>query len=94
MNTIQERIAALCGDRPSTLSIEFNPHWVLYQDAADYVRENHSDFCDEEDRQLCIANNSIWCASWYAATPVGHYAVCASSLDKALDAMLRIKAEQ
>lgn len=88
-----EKIKALIGDRPNSLSISFNTCWGYYQTVKSAIEEGRAngqefDFVSEEDKQRCIETESLWHVQYYPRTPVGFNDVYASSLDIALDYLL------
>lgn len=72
------------------LTIEINPQKVYYQTAEQWINEriernNEPDFMSEDDKQLCIKNNTIVSVFWYPSTPIGHCEVVGSSLENILN---------
>lgn len=62
------------------LSIEFNPHAVLYQDLSSWLADDGDvEWVSEEERARALALNTIWLCQWYPRTPVGFCRLAASS---------------
>lgn len=88
--TIQEKINKIVGDRPNSLAITFNDHWICYRPLDDVLAEiEDDDFAGPGERQKCIDSGNLWDVSCYPHTPVGHVTVYASTLEAALDGTLR-----
>ena len=78
------------------LTISFNDeHACNYNVAADwddYRADNEDsriDWVSEEERRKAVATNSVWIIQWYPSTPVGFYAVGASTLEAAIAHVLK-----
>jgi hypothetical protein len=70
------------------LAIRFNDHAVNYQsveewliDQGDGSGECWFEWASADERDKAIVTNKVWTCQWYPNTPVGFYAVAASSYE-------------
>ncbi len=72
------------------LSLEFNPHAVLYESLTDWLRDSEDrgfEWVNDGERAKAIAADSIWICQWYPATPVGFCLVAAASFEALMTAI-------
>lgn len=77
-----ERILAL---KPYSFSLEYNKHRNYYETVEEYFYGRKEDFVDWDE---CVATNTVYELHIYPHTPIGFYVVYASTLEKAIKAML------
>ena len=72
------------------LSVQFNQHAVYYETARKWADDQEwLKWVSEEEKALAIERDSIWTCQWYPITPVGFYALGASSFEVLMDAVRR-----
>lgn len=89
MNT-GEMIVAIVGDKPNSLIISFNEHWMVYAEIPD---ARITQFISEDDHQRCLDLNRCWNVHYYPEHQVSYESVFASTLDLALEYMLKLLAK-
>ena len=77
-------------DHEASMTITHNPHKDLYQTVAEYIKEDVDEdgrvngmyeWASEAERDNAILTNELWLIQVYPRTPVGFYAVAASSFE-------------
>ena len=75
---------------PNQLHLDRNPHSVNYEPVESWFEhtvDNDNPWCEPLDgeREKIVATRSLWTLQVYPSTPIGFYAVCASSLEALVD---------
>lgn len=73
-------------------SLEKDPHNVVYASLEDWLRDNDiqdDDWVSQEERDQAIVSGSVWIATWYPDTPLGHVILAAYSLAELLEGLRR-----
>ena len=94
MEELEQKLRSLLKGEFSSLSIEFNRHKANYETAALAILTGTyqpADWVSEAEKQKAIDTDSVWTLQWYPDTPVGFYAVAASSLKAIVCAALEGK---
>ena len=72
-----------------SLTLEHNPHKDIYLTVQEWIEltdESHMyQWKDDADKQEAISTDELWTLQWYTDTPIGFYAVAASTISKLLD---------
>lgn len=75
----------------------YNQHMGSYMSIEDYfgdcLQHSDDDWVSPEDKEMAIANNSVWEAHWYPKTPIGSYKILACSLENLLRGLQKIAEE-
>jgi hypothetical protein len=68
----------------AALYLTHNDHKNSYEDLADYLETHKAliDFEDEESKQKCLKNDSLWTLQWYPETPNGFGYAGAATLEE------------
>ncbi|HEX3560380.1 MAG TPA: hypothetical protein VHU19_14325 [Pyrinomonadaceae bacterium] len=89
--TVEEKINEITNGKPNYLSITFNDHWAAHEPIERALEDiSDRDFAAPDERQKCLESNSIWEVHYYPVTPVGFVHCYASTLDAALDGLLKL----
>ena len=93
INELEDALLGLMKGEHSSLSISLNdqngPNYMTVKEAIEQSDMfDAGDWSSEEERQKAIATNRAWTVHWYPDTPVGFYAVHASTLAAAVEAAL------
>lgn len=70
----------------NSLLFEYNGHMGSYMSIEEYYEDclTLDDWVSPRERELALANNSVWCLHWYPKTPIGSYKILCYSLEKGL----------
>lgn len=77
----------------ASMTITHNPHKDLYQSVEDYIKEDADEYgrvngmyewASDAERGNAIQTNELWLIQVYPRTPVGFYAVAASTIEALL----------
>jgi len=81
---IERQLRGLLKGEYSQLILTFNDFASNYVTAKQWDEELsdafHGDWVSEDEKQKALATNSVWTLQWYPDTPVGFFAIHASSL--------------
>lgn len=73
----------------SGLYLTHNDHTINYHTVADEIKDrSYYDLCSwvsQEERQKAIETNELWTLQWYPRTPIGSYAIHASTLEALME---------
>jgi hypothetical protein len=88
--TNEKRWEFLASWNPNQLNIERSPHNSSYETVETWLKDTvdcDNPWCEPLDgeREKIIATKSLWTLQVYPSTPIGFYAVCASSLEALID---------
>lgn len=61
------------------LYLTHNEHKDVYEMVEDFY--DPDEFISPDEWKKAIKQNSVWRIQWYPETPIGSYAICASTLD-------------
>lgn len=81
----------------SSLHLDFNNHSASYLSAEQAIEEDflyHADWVSQEEKQLAIDTNRVWCIQWYPNTPIGFHAIVGSTLRSVLEALKNMQLEE
>lgn len=84
--TDDKRYAFLKDWKPCNLRIERNPHGSSYDTIEKWLLDNE-DWADvlDGEREKIISSGNLWLLHVYPDTPIGFYAIAASTLDALID---------
>jgi hypothetical protein len=78
-----------------SLRIKFNPHASEYQSLAEWLKNEEErgegcfwEWASDEEKALSLASGDIWICQWYPDTPIGFYALSASTFTALMRAVL------
>ncbi len=78
----------------ASMHITHNEHLTNYQTVEEYSESGYAPhWVSEEEKKQAIATNSVWEFQWYPETPIGSYAIAASTFELAHKAALSIDKE-
>lgn len=90
MSKNDDRWEFLASWNPNQLTIEHNNNNACYQTVEQWLEDNadcDNPWCNvlDGEREKMIAAKSIWTLQVYPSTPIGFYAVAASTLEALID---------
>ncbi|NPT59082.1 hypothetical protein [Paraburkholderia elongata] len=88
---LESQLRGLMEGEFSSMTISFNSHASGYVNARRAIEEGeygHADWVSDEECQKAAETNSVWEIHWYPQTPIGFYAVAASTLEACLRRVL------
>lgn len=86
--TLGQQLENALPPHKASLHLTHNDHKAVYESAVEFLADMEADdFIAPDERERCIAADSIWELQWYPDTPVGFCRLISASLTDLLTAI-------